>query len=85
MLQKDRLPQMLESLNSKDKKFLELIPISATKEKGGKQILDSIVKYLPDSPYLYDPEFLTDQTVKEIYRTMSRRLFWVLTSRYGTH
>lgn len=72
MLQKDRLPQMLESLNSKDKKFLELIPISATKEKGGKQILDSIVKYLPDSPYLYDPEFLTDQTVKEIYKELIR-------------
>ena len=72
MLQKERLAQTLDGLNSGNKKFLELIPISATKEKGGKQILDSIVKYLPDSPYLYDPEFLTDQTIREIYKEIIR-------------
>jgi GTP-binding protein Era len=72
MLQKERLVQTLDGLNSGNKKFLELIPISATKEKGGKQILDSIVKYLPDSPYLYDPEFLTDQTIREIYKEIIR-------------
>ena len=72
MLQKERLVQTLDGLNSGNKKFLELIPISATKEKGGKQMLDSIVKYLPDSPYLYDPEFLTDQTIREIYKEIIR-------------
>ncbi|HRF56419.1 MAG TPA: GTPase Era [Campylobacterales bacterium] len=68
----EKLLQTIEELNAHKDSFLELIPISATKENGKDEILDAAVKYLPDSPYLYDPELLTDQHIREIYKEIIR-------------
>lgn len=72
MLTHEKLLATMDELNGYENGFLELIPISATKESGKKEILDSIVKYLPDSPYLYDPELLTDQNIRDIYKEIIR-------------
>ena len=72
MLTHEKLLATIDELNGYENGFLELIPISATKESGKKEILDTVVKYLPDSPYLYDPELLTDQNIRDIYKEIIR-------------
>jgi len=52
--------------------FLELVLLSAIKVDTLKELLDAIIKHLPCSPYLYDPELLTTQTTAEIYKEMIR-------------
>ncbi|HIC10816.1 MAG TPA: GTPase Era [Campylobacterales bacterium] len=61
-------------------KFLELIPISARKGVNRDALLSSIVKYLPDSPYLYDPEELTTEYIRDIYREFIREAIFEETS-----
>ena len=53
-------------------KFLALIPISVTKGVGKDQLLDEIIKHLPYSPWLYDPELLTTTNIREIYKELIR-------------
>jgi GTP-binding protein Era len=72
MLDREKLFKTIEELSKHKNNFLELIPISATKESGKKEILGSIVNYLPNSPYLYDPELLTDQNIRDIYKELIR-------------
>ena len=61
-------------------RFLELIPISAKKGVNRDALLSSIVKYLPDSPYLYDPEELTTEYIRDIYREFIREAIFEETS-----
>lgn len=72
MLTHQKLLATMDELNGYENGFLELIPISATKESGKKEILDTVVKYLPNSPYLYDTELLTDQNIRDIYKEVIR-------------
>jgi len=52
--------------------FEALIPMSVTKNVGKKDLLDTIVKYLDESPYLYDPENLTTEMMRDIYKEFIR-------------
>ena len=52
--------------------YLDVVPISIKKGKKQAQILDEVVKYLPLHPYLYDPEILTTDHLREIYREFIR-------------
>ncbi len=47
--------------------FEALIPVAVPKKVGHKDLLDTISKLLPESPYLYDPEDLTSELVRDIY------------------
>lgn len=51
---------------------LEIVPLSPTKDINKIEILNAIEKHLPEGPYYYDPELLTTDTVKEIYRELIR-------------
>lgn len=53
-------------------RFEAIIPFSVTKKVGKEQLLDEISKYLPDSPYLYDPELLTTENIRDIYKELIR-------------
>lgn len=53
-------------------KFEALIPMSVTKDVGKNDLLDVIVKHLDTSPYLYDPEDLTTEMMRDIYREFIR-------------
>ena len=53
-------------------KFLELVPISVKKNIGKEDLLDSIVEYLPEHPYYYDPELLTTENIRDIYKELIR-------------
>ena len=52
--------------------FEAIIPFSVNKKVGKKQLLDEIVKYLPESPFLYDTEILTTDNIRDIYKELIR-------------
>jgi GTP-binding protein Era len=52
--------------------FEALIPMSVTKNVGKKDLLDVIVKHLEFSPYLFDPEDLTTERMRDLYREFIR-------------
>lgn len=53
-------------------KFKAIIPISIKKGRKQHFILDEVVKYLPESPYLFDTEILTTTNLRDIYREFIR-------------
>lgn len=53
-------------------RFEALIPVSVTKNVGKKDLLDAIVRQLDESPYLYDPEHLTTEMMRDIYKEFIR-------------
>ncbi len=56
----------------KIKKYLEIIPISSTMNTNRDKLLDTIVKYLPNHPYYYDPELISTENIKDIYKELIR-------------
>ncbi|PID48073.1 MAG: GTPase Era [Proteobacteria bacterium] len=61
-------------------KFKALLPLSI-KGKGDVDFLcDEIIKYLPNHPYLYDPQILTTQNMRDIYKEYIREAIFKNTS-----
>ena len=54
------------------KKALAVIPISAIAGKGKEELLDEIVKHLPSHPYYYDPEIISTENIRDIYKELIR-------------
>jgi len=53
--------------------FLAIIPVSVAKGGiGFESLLDETVKHLPVSPYLYNPEDLTTEMLRDIYKEFIR-------------
>lgn len=52
--------------------FLALIPMSVTKNVGKSDLLNTLTKYLEESPYLYDPEDMTTEKMRDIYKEFIR-------------
>ncbi len=52
--------------------FEAIIPFSVNKKVGKQQLLDEISKHLPTSPFLYDPEILTTEHIRNIYKELIR-------------
>lgn len=46
--------------------FAEIVPVSGLKGKNLDDLLDTIFKYMPEGPLLYDEETLTDQPMRQI-------------------
>jgi GTP-binding protein Era len=51
---------------------LEVIPISAVEGKGKEELLNSIVKHLPEHPYYYDPDIISTEHIRDIYKELIR-------------
>jgi GTP-binding protein Era len=63
----EKLFKKIAQYNSFAEHFEALIPVAIPKKVGHVDLLDTISKNLPDSPYLYDPEDLTSELVRDIY------------------
>ena len=52
--------------------FDEIIPVSAMKRENLKELLKVLFAYLPEGPKYYDPETVTDQSMREITAELVR-------------
>ena len=69
------LSEILQKLSQYQKyqdRFEAIIPFSVNKNIGKEQLLDEISKYLPNSPWLFDPEILTTDNIRDIYKELIR-------------
>lgn len=62
----------ISEYNAFSNAFEALIPISVTKHTGLDDLLDTVAKLLPDSPYLFDPGELTDEKIRDIFKEFIR-------------
>jgi GTP-binding protein Era len=53
-------------------KALLVILISAVEGKGKEELLDEIVKHLPEHPYYFDPEIISTEHIRDIYKELIR-------------
>ncbi|QOP43923.1 GTPase Era [Sulfurimonas sediminis] len=63
----EKLFKSISAYNKYADHFEALIPVAIPRKVGHKDLLDTIAKNLPKSPYLYDPEDLTSELVRDIY------------------
>jgi len=63
----DKLFKRINSYNQFSQYFEALIPVAIPKKLGHVDLLKTISKNLPESPFLYDPEDLTSELVRDIY------------------
>jgi len=69
--QGDILKKLAEYQKYQDR-FEAIIPFSVNKKVGKEQLLDEIAKHLPHSPWLFDPEILTTDNIRDIYKELIR-------------
>lgn len=53
-------------------RYEAIIPISIKKQTKHADILDTVVKHLPEHPYLFDPEILTTEHMRDIFKEFIR-------------
>ncbi len=67
--------ELLKKLNEFQKyqdRFKAIIPFSVKKGVGKDALLDEVVKYLPESPPLFDTEIMTTENIRDIYKELIR-------------
>lgn len=65
LVKKEKLLELIE-LYSSEYNFSAIIPISAIKNKGTDQVIEEILKLLPNGPKYYPDDEYTDQTSRQI-------------------
>ncbi len=68
----EKLLKRINNYNKYADNFEALIPMSASKSIGAKDLLDIVIKYLDYSPFLYDPDDITSQHTRDIYKEFIR-------------
>ena len=66
-VKQDKLFKTIASYNRFADHFEALIPVAIPKKVGHEDLLKVISKNLPESPFLFDPEDLTSELVRDIY------------------
>ncbi len=67
--------EVLEKIHEYEKysdKYETVIPISIKKATKHSDILDEVVKYLPEHPYLFNPEIITTEHLRDIFKEFIR-------------
>jgi len=75
--------QILEELNKYNAysdKYKAIFPISIKNRSDKNYLLDMIVNFIPEHPFLYDPEIITTQMMREIYKEFIREAIFEYTS-----
>jgi len=68
----EKLMKRIASYNRYSEHFEALIPMSVTKNVGRVDLLNTISTHLDESPYLYDPEDITTEMIRNIYKEFIR-------------
>ncbi|QSZ41503.1 GTPase Era [Sulfurimonas aquatica] len=66
-VKQEKLFKCINAYNQFSEHFEALIPVAIPKKVGHVDLLNTIAKNLPDSPFLFDPEDLTSELVRDIY------------------
>jgi len=66
-VKQEKLFKTIAAYNQFSEYFEALIPVAVPKKVGHEDLLNTIAKNLPESPYLFDPEDLTSELVRDIY------------------
>ena len=66
-VKQEKLFKSIAAYNQFSDYFEALIPVAIPKKVGHEDLLNIIAKNLPDSPFLFDPEDLTSELVRDIY------------------
>lgn len=62
----------IEEYEKYSDKYQAIIPVSIKKATTHADILDVVVKYLPEHPYLYDTEIMTTEHMRDIFKEFIR-------------
>ncbi len=76
----ERVLKKIMEFSKYQDKFLSLIPVSIKKGISQDYILEEISKYIPKHPYLYDPQILTTENMRDIYKEYIRESIFENTS-----
>ena len=68
LVRNENLLQKLAEYAKFSQHFKAIVPFSCKQKSYKKSLLDEIIKHLPEHPYFFDPEFLTDTNEKELFR-----------------
>jgi len=68
----EKLMKRIASYNRYSEHFEALIPMSVTKNVGRVDLLNTISTHLDESPYLYDPDDITTEMIRNIYKEFIR-------------
>lgn len=80
-IKKNEILPILEGSNKFEGKFKEIIPISAVNADGTQELLDTIVKYLPEGPRYFPEDMITDQPERFIVAEFIREKIFTLTQQ----
>ncbi|MGM0533115.1 MAG: GTPase Era [Campylobacterota bacterium] len=68
----DVLLQKLDALNGYGEHFLEVVPVSIKQSGSRDHLLKTVAKHLPASPFLFESDFATTATIRDIYKELIR-------------
>lgn len=71
LVKREKLLELIK-IYSEAYDFKAVVPISASKDDGVKNVIDEIVKLLPEGPKYYNDDEYTDQTVRQISEEIIR-------------
>lgn len=71
VIEKSKLLEIIDRY-SKLRDFAEIIPISATKRKGLDELIDAVIKRLPEGPRYFEKDQITDQPERVLVAEMIR-------------
>ena len=76
-------PKLLEIIHrySKLRAFAEIIPISATKRKGLEELIDAVIKRVPEGPRYFGKDQITDQPERVLAAEMIRERVLIATGQ----
>ncbi len=66
-VKQEKLFKTIASYNQFSDHFEALVPVAIPKKVGHEDLLKLITRNLPESPFLFDPEDLTSELVRDIY------------------
>ncbi len=84
MVAKELLLERIATLSA-EYPFSDIIPVSALKDDGLDIVLESVVKLLPEGPELYDREYITDTSMRDIAADIIREKILLFTKDEVPH
>jgi len=80
-IKKNEILHIIKSSQRFANKFTDIIPISAVNSDGTQELLDTIVKYLPEGPKFFPDDMITDQPERFIAAEFIREKIFTLTQQ----